>query len=138
MKIAISSDDKSTIRSGYFGRSQYFFTFTIIENKIIAEEVLSNPYCESEETSQQFQGIRSFLQDCDIFIGKSLGRDSLQKMKTEGITFLLTQIELISEAMAAYLSRAYHNFLIWDEDKKRFIMFSEKRTENNKTNYAGN
>jgi len=131
VKIAVSSDDKVTIRKGHFGEGKYFLVFLAEGNRPIAEEVRPNRTGEEGEHGQRAPRVMEQLRDCKVLIGRSMGRQSVSKLVENGKIPLLTQIESAFEAVQAYLNGEREHFWSWDEGRKKFVPL-ERNTPNNR------
>lgn len=86
MKIAISTDDKTTIHNGHFGESQYYLIYEILNGEIYAEELRENPYAVGKEHQHsQVKNIMDLLHDCQLFMGKSIDARSLPNIAEKNI-----------------------------------------------------
>lgn len=128
MKIAVGTDDKQHIRKGHFGDSLNFMVFVVEGQTIVNESVLPNPHSDDADNTagnhQHHHGkaaaISSTLSDVDVFIGRSMGRQSVAKLIERGILPILTRIEDIREAVKALLRNEKEKFLYFDSVEKKF------------------
>ena len=121
MKVAVSSDDKVTIRKGHFGEGKYFLVFTTQGTNILAEEVRENRTAETGEHEARAPQVMQLLPDVKVLIGRSMGRHSVSKIVAKGKLPLLTQIESAQEAVQAFLNGEREKFWGWDEEKEKFV-----------------
>ncbi len=121
MKIAVASDDKVTVRKGHFGEARYYLIFEADGDKILTEEVRENPYFGDEHEHQRAKKILPLVQDCDVLIGRSMGRHSVPNLVAKGKTPLLTLLDGVTESVEAYLSGDRSKFLVWDEEENKFV-----------------
>ena len=128
MKIAVGTDDKQYIRKGHFGDSLYYFIFTVDGQTILTESVVQNPHSDDAakkgRNHQHHHGkvnaIWSTLNGVDVFIGRSMGRESVSKLIERGVLPVLTRIENIQEAVQAFLKDEKEKFLYFDSVEKKF------------------
>ncbi len=121
MKIAVSSDDKVTVHKGHFGEGKYFLIFLAEGNVPLAEEVRENRSAGARKHGERAPKVMEQLQDCEVLIGRSMGRHSVSKLVAKGKVPLLTQIASAFEAVQAYLNGERNRFWGWDEDQGRFV-----------------
>lgn len=124
MKIVISSDDKTTIRKGHFGRGHYFMFFVRDGDQVFNREMKENPYYDQDD-HRQVDRVLEVIRDSDVLIGKSMGRASAKKLKSLGKKVLLTQIDSAREAATAYFNNELDHFLTWDDDAKKFVTLAQ-------------
>ncbi len=125
MKIAVGTDDKQHIRKGHFGDSSYYFIFAVDGQTIVTESVLHNPNSnDADEAGRHHHGkvdaIWSTLNGVDVFIGRSMGRESVPKLIERGVLPVLTRIENAREAVQAFLRDEKEKFLYFDSIEKKF------------------
>ncbi len=126
MKIAVGTDDLKKIRKGHFGDSQYFLVFDVKEGHVVDKTLIENPHSGShgDEDEAHHHGkaasIWSVLSGVHVFIGRSMGRHSVEKLIQKGVTPLLTQIEDVEEAVGAYLAHKMEKFYSFDLKEKKF------------------
>ena len=121
MKIAVASDDKTTVRKGHFGKARFYLVFEVDGNRIVAEELRENPIGADEETHGRASQVLKMLPDCDVLIGRSMGRHSVPKLLENGKTPLLCLLEDAQACVDAYLNGERQHFLVWDEEKQKFV-----------------
>ncbi len=121
MKIAVASDDKVTVRKGHFGEARYYLVFEADGDKILTEEVRENPYFGDEHEHQRAKKILPLVQDCDVLIGRSMGRHSVPNLVAKGKTPLLSLLNGVTESVEAYLAGDRSKFLVWDEEENKFV-----------------
>ncbi|NOY78802.1 MAG: hypothetical protein GXO76_13140 [Calditrichaeota bacterium] len=126
MKIAVGTDDKQHLRKGHFGDSLYFVIFTVDGQTIVKESVVHNPHSDHAEKKGEHhhhgkaKAIWSTLHGVDVFIGRSMGRESVPKLIERGVLPVLTKIEDIREAVQAFLRDEKEKFLYFDSVEKKF------------------
>ena len=88
MKLAIGTDDKNSIREGHFGESQFYLIYEIRNGEIFSQELRENPFSiDKNHLHSQAKNIIDLLNDCQIFIGKSMGKKSLYTLKVYCLTY---------------------------------------------------
>ncbi len=103
--IAIAIDENGTIWKGHFGVAPTYLIFDYNKNLI---EERRNPYGIGSENHSHHDNpklIISFLNDCNVFIGRRMGQQSRVKLgENFGITPFLTEITSPQEALINFLS----------------------------------
>lgn len=130
MKIAVGTDDKQHIRKGHFGDSSDYFIFVVEGQTIVGESFRHNPNSDdSAEGGRHHHGkvnaIWSTLNDVDVFIGRSMGRESVPKLIERGVLPILTKIEDAREAVQAFLRGEKEKFLYFDPIQKKFTPYKK-------------
>ncbi len=121
MKLAIGTDDKRTIRHGHFGESQYYSIYEIFNGEIFAQELRENPFAiDKNHVHGQAQNIIDLLNDCQIFIGKSMGKKSLKTIAQKNIDAIVTDIGQIEKAVHFYLISKDEFFRYYDKATGKF------------------
>ena len=125
MKIAVGSDDQKKIRRGHFGDSRYFLIFSVNDGQIAVRDVIENPHSEEDDNEKghhhgKAASIWSTLRGVEVFIGRSMGRQSVARLVEKGVTPLLTQIEDAEEAVRAFLRNQMEQFYAFDAEEKKF------------------
>ncbi len=121
MKMAIGTDDKYSIREGHFGESQFYSIYEIFNGEIFSQELRKNPFLTDKETHHgQTEIILDLLDDCQIFIGKSMGKKSLSKIAKKNIEVLITKIDSVEKAVNYYLNSKDEYFEYYDKNMGRF------------------
>lgn len=127
MKIAIATDDKKTIRRGHFGDSRYYFIYEILNGEICGEELRENPYVITKQHKHgQAKDIMDLLHDCQLFMGKSMGANSLPKIAEKNIDAITTTMDDIKEAVIAYLNSKDDYFKYYDAKTGEFCSCRER------------
>ena len=121
MKIAVITDDGKTI-SQHFGRAQYYLVATVENGQVINRELrdkLGHTHFANEphgpETPGQPHGFSPASQDrharmaltindCEVLLCRGMGLGAYESMKTYGIKPIVTDIEVIDEAVAAFIA----------------------------------
>jgi len=130
MKIVIGTDDKKPIRKGHFGESRYYLVIEILNAQIVGEELRENPYLESgngKKNHGQPDEIMTLLQDCGIFMARSMGKKSLLEISSRKIDCIFTNIDDIDRAVSLYLDGKLEGFKFYDVGEKHFIPCSERK-----------
>jgi predicted Fe-Mo cluster-binding NifX family protein len=120
MKIAAITEDGQTI-SQHFGRAPYYMVLTIDNGQIISRQMreklghsqFSHEPHQAGEASQphgfdpvsQDRHVRMVqaVLDCEAIICRGMGRGAYESMKGHGIKPIVTDFELIDDAVKAYL-----------------------------------
>ncbi len=130
MKIAIGSDDLKTIRRGHFGESKYFMVFDIRNGKRVAEEVRENPFLVKSDADGHHHGeaknIMKFLNDCHIFIARSMGMHSIPKLVQKGVQPLITKIRDIEQVLETFIAGNTEAFLCFNPQTNKFEICKER------------
>ncbi len=117
-RIAVVTDDHQTV-SAHFGRASYYDVFSIEDGKVIARETRSKAghdqfTSEPHEEPGQPHGLGpaaedhharmvGVIRDCQVMIGRGMGRGAYDFLSRNGIRPVLTDIQGIEEAIQAYL-----------------------------------
>ncbi len=129
MKIAIGTDDKKAIRKGHFGESRYYLVIEILNAQIVGRELRENPYLESGKSKKshgQPIEIISLLDDCSLFMARSMGKKSLTEISSRKIDCIFTNIDDLDRAVSLYLDGKLEGFKFYDVGEKHFISCSER------------
>jgi len=122
MKIALVTDDGITI-SQHFGRATKYAVYTLDETKIIHRELRDkighHQFVQEESAHLQQNDARGHgygshaedkhqrmfanIQDCEIVIGRGMGRGAYQGMLQAGLKPIVTDIAEIEAAAQAVL-----------------------------------
>lgn len=120
MKIAAITDDGKTI-SQHFGRAPYYLVVTVEGGKIVSRELrekMGHAHFENEphdpEPAGQAHGrgpaarsrharMAAAISDCQVLLCGGMGYGAYESMRERGIQPIVTDIEEIDQAIAAYL-----------------------------------
>ncbi len=109
MKIAVVTEDGATIHS-HFGQAPYFQVLTIENNQIIANEQRAKPAHQHGSHEHHHSGNDSHAQnmaqviaDCQVLIARGMGQPAYAALQAAGIQPILTERQMISDAVDAYL-----------------------------------
>jgi predicted Fe-Mo cluster-binding NifX family protein len=123
MRIAAVSDDGKTI-SAHFGRARYYVVLEVQQGEIVVEESREKPghhtfqkddhhdhgehdHAEGHGMGQGAQSrhkaMIEVIKDCELILARGMGRGAYLHMQQAGIKPVVTDIEDIHEAVAAYL-----------------------------------
>jgi len=128
MKIAVGSDDQKTIRKKHFGESSHYIVFEILNGEVVGREVRHNITAEEDESHHGKSGeVMELLNDCGLFIARSMGKKSMRNISQKGIECILTSIENADEAVERFLSGEEEPFQYFDEMKDALISCAERR-----------
>ncbi|WP_338084321.1 NifB/NifX family molybdenum-iron cluster-binding protein [Caldanaerobacter subterraneus] len=109
MKVAIGSNDKVHVSDKHFGMSKFFIIFEVDEdNNFKKVEERENPYGEGKHKHAETEEIIEVLKDCDVFIGRSMGRESQRRIKEEWnkTPVVLKEVDTVEEAIKLYCSKS--------------------------------
>jgi predicted Fe-Mo cluster-binding NifX family protein len=117
-RIAVVTDDHQTV-SAHFGRASFYDVFSIEDGKVISREIRSKSghnqgASEPQEEPGQPHGrgpvaedhharMVGVIRDCQVMIGRGMGRGAYDFLSRNGIRPILTDIQGIDEAVQAYL-----------------------------------
>ncbi|MCD4717577.1 MAG: hypothetical protein K8R45_12670 [Desulfobacterales bacterium] len=128
MKTAIGTDDKKTIRKGYFCESRYFLVTEILNAKIVGQELRDNSCVVAGKNNQdQAERVIDLLKDCAIFMAGSMEEKSLTEIKSRNLDCIITSIEEIHTAISYYIDGQLEGFKYYDADAKDLIPCSQRK-----------
>lgn len=120
MKIAVITDDGKTI-SQHFGRAQYYLVITIEDKQVIHREMrekLGHVHFANEPHKAEVPGQRhgfdpasqnrharmaQTINDCEAVLCRGMGMGAYESLKGGGIRPVVTDIELVDDAIQAYI-----------------------------------
>ncbi|MDN5317136.1 MAG: hypothetical protein PWR08_1261 [Thermoanaerobacterium sp.] len=105
-RIAIGTDDKVNLCDKHFGMSRYFIIYDVDENdNYIRIEERENPYFGDNHRHAETDEIMKVLSDCQVFIGKAMGKESQKRIKEEwGKTSITARnVNTVGEAIELYV-----------------------------------
>jgi len=120
MKIAVVTDD-SKIISAHFGRAQFYDVFTISNNQIVARETRSKAnhnhftqeyhehshglgYGTDPASKHRHNAMIEAINDCQFLLAHGMGMGAHQSPAASGIRPIITDTEIIEEALDQFLS----------------------------------
>ena len=110
MKIAIASDDETTI-SSHFGQTRGFVVFEVEDKKVKNREYRLNTFTghargleEAGHEIDRHGPILSALSDCKAVISHGMGRRIYDDLKGAGIEVFVTDQVDVENALALYLN----------------------------------
>lgn len=126
-KIAFVTDDGQTI-SKHFGRAPYYQVLTVEGERVLAGEQRAKPghqtfaqggRAHSHEHEHGFGAAAQdkhnrmidVIADCEALIAGGMGRGAYLSLQEAGITAIITDLDDIGEAAAAYLRGELENRL---------------------------
>ena len=124
MKIAIGTDDKKTIRKGHFGQSLFYRIIELRNGEIVSEKYRDNVHIQGAENRlphAQVEKILELLGDCSLFMAKNMGKSSLAKLAAHHIDCIITDIDLIDQAISEYLFGKEDAFRYYDVRMAEFF-----------------
>jgi predicted Fe-Mo cluster-binding NifX family protein len=116
MKLAVCTADKKTIFKDRFEESPGYLIFEILNGKITSEELRKNDYSgfNKLQNHEQIDQILDLLKDCTLFLGKTMRKESLEKIGSQNIDIIITDMENIDEAVSSYLESKLEYFQYYD------------------------
>jgi hypothetical protein len=78
----------------------------MLNGQVVGEELRKNPYAESETDGaphSQADHITELLEDCSLFMARSMGKKSIAEMAAHHIDCIITTFESIDVAFSNYL-----------------------------------
>ena len=129
MKIAVGTDDKRTIRKGHFGESHYYRVIELLNGEIVSQEVRQNPHIENGPDRHghgQAERILEMLEDCSLFMAKSMGKRSMAKLAEQNIDCIITEYSHIDLAVAEYIFGKEDAFKYYDARKAALVPCSQR------------
>ncbi|MBN1351656.1 hypothetical protein JXJ21_19735 [candidate division KSB1 bacterium] len=115
MKLAIGSDDKTTIRKGNFSDSRYFVVFEILNAQVHSQEV------REKVRRTQLDELLEFLQDCEILMAQAFSKQMLNALEQSNMQLVTTTVDGVKEALSSYLEFKDEFFKTYDKKASRFI-----------------
>ena len=119
MKLAVSTDDKKTIRKGDFEQARYFLIYEILNGEIFSEEIKENPYAQRKDKDNG-EKLAEFLFECQLFMGNNFHNQSLPLIAEKKIDAIISTIGNIDEAVRSYLNSMDEYFKYYDVRTGRF------------------
>lgn len=120
MKIAFVSDDHQTI-SAHYGKAKFFEIYVLQIGKVIAHETVakSNPqvirmgYTEHQPNTDvhnhDHTSMMAPILDCEVLITRGIGKSAHNSLIENDIQPIVTDIQTIQDALAAFLSGTITN-----------------------------
>jgi len=120
MKIAVITDDGKTI-SQHFGRASHYLVATVENGQIVQRELreklghahfINLPYPEEQPgqphgmdavSHNKHLQMAEAIADCEALLCRGMGMGAYESMKACGIRPVVTDIEVIDEAVMAYV-----------------------------------
>ncbi len=128
MKIVVGTDDGKKLSREHFGMSKVFVIYTVLNGEIKHVEKMENPIV-AEHKHAEADDILKLLGDADIFIGRSMGRKSVEQLIENGITPYLTTLDDADEAVSRLINGEMDYFMEFDREQKKFISYKRKKEE---------
>ena len=100
--IAIGTKDGELVNDDHFGQSKTFSIFKFEENGFVKIEERENPHY-GKHIHAKVEDILEIIGDCKIWIGKSMGKGSMRKLKELNYVTFLTTKDTTSEAIEEFL-----------------------------------
>ena len=119
MKIAIATDDGSTI-SAHFGRASHYLVVTIEQGKIVERELRDKlnhnqfagephvhqpgqPHGFDAASQDRHAQMTISIRDCEAMLCRGMGAGAYESLRSLNIRPILTDIPEIDQAVSAYL-----------------------------------
>ncbi|AEM79229.1 NifB/NifX family molybdenum-iron cluster-binding protein [Thermoanaerobacter wiegelii] len=105
IKVAIGTNDKVHLSDKHFGMSKYFIIFEVDENNSYKKvEERENPYGGDKHKHAETDEIMEVLKDCQVFIGKAMGKESQRRIKEEWnkTPIVVKDVDTVEEAIKFY------------------------------------
>ena len=136
MKLAITTEDGNSI-SRHFGRAPYYLVVEISEGEVVSQQLRSKAghkqFAEhgehhhhdySSEDHSKGHGFGKQAQDrhaqmydpiadCEVVISGGMGAGAYRFLQSKGLQTIVTEIEIIPAAVAAFLSGSLKNHTEW-------------------------
>lgn len=121
MRIAAVTDDGKTI-SQHFGRAPYYLVVTVEEGKVVSRELreklghaqfaneshdpepAGQPHGTGPAAQSRHARMAAAISDCQVLLCGGMGYGAYESMRERGIQPILTDIQGIDQAVAAYLA----------------------------------
>jgi len=126
MKIAIGTDDKKTIRKGHFGESTYYAIVEVLNGQITSQEIRENLRTGEEGHHGESQKILDLLDDCELFMARSMGKKSMAKIAEKKVDCIITEFPDIDQALRMFLDAEDEGFHYYDFKREELIPCSER------------
>lgn len=123
MRIAIGTDDGTTVRRGLFGDSAQFVIFTLKEGGSSATESRPNTLADPTLPDKPPRML-AFLADCDVFVSRSLRTGAFDLFARNGKRVLVTSHETIADVTASLAQNDMSHFREYDAASGRFLQDS--------------
>lgn len=129
MKIAIGTDDGKSVRKGHFAESRLFQVFTVLNGQIAGSEYRDSAAKTPGEPADpgQTHNRADLLKDCDIYLGRSMDRASMEKLTARHVDCILTDYESIQDTVERFLQGEDQGFWFFDEDTDTLRPCRERR-----------
>ncbi len=113
MKFAVATDDGETLRFGHFGDAKRYMIYEYKDGEFVFLTERENPYTdeklgiEKHDDARKAGLIKDLLQDVDVFVGHSMGRQNRERLRKQGkkMVPLLKKNITIEEALKLSLSK---------------------------------
>ena len=126
MKIAIGTDDKKTIRKAHFGESAFYAIYEILNGEIKSQEIRENPGVGREGHHGEPRKALELLNDCELFMARSMGKRSMAKIAGKKIDCIITEFADIDLALQKFLDAEDEGFRYYDFRRETLLPCSER------------
>jgi len=128
MKIAVVTDDETTVCQ-HFGRAEYYMVFTAENGKITGKErrdKMGHRHFVGQESGQGSGGgphgydaasqgkhasMAQSISDCQVLIAGGMGMGAYDSMRSYNIESIVTDVEIIEDAVKRYLEGKLTNLM---------------------------
>ncbi len=128
MKIVTGTEDGKKLSKTHFGMSKVFVIYTVLNGEIKDVKRVENPVVK-EHRHADASDILKILGDSDIFIGKSMGRESVVQLINNRIIPYLTTLDDSDEAVTNLIEGKMDFFMEFNMEQKKFISYKSKKEE---------
>ncbi len=98
MLITVGMIDEDIINDDHFGQSKFFWILKYENGEIIKIEKSENPKYKTHQHAK-VKDMLEFLDDCKVWVGRSMGKGSMNKLKELGYTPLIVKNEKLDQAI---------------------------------------
>lgn len=120
MRIALGTDDGTTLKRERFGDSRHFRIVTVEKDAVTVSELRLNPFVDPAMENKPPK-ILSLLNDCDIFVGSSWRAGSFTMFTEHGKTVLLSRKKNLDVIVSFFLRRDLSSLKKFDSKEQKFI-----------------
>lgn len=128
MKIVIGTEDGKKLSRSHFGMSPVFVIYEVLNGEIQKVEKMENPVLDAHKHAEA-DDILKILGDSDIFIGRSMGRESVPQLIKNGINPYLTTLNEADEIIEKLLNGEMEYFMEFDMEEKKFKSYKNKKED---------
>lgn len=100
--IAVGTKDGNLVNDDHFGQSRTFSIFKFDVDHFEKIEDRDNPYY-GKHVHAKVEDILEIVGDCKIWIGKSMGKGSMKRLKELNYITFITTKDTVNEAIEEFL-----------------------------------